>query len=198
MVLYVLVAVITVLLGLLVNNRRIVRGNMVSRQQILNGLCLVSVFLLLFAVSACRLNVGNDYAKYVEFMHLVHCDAFVPTECGFNWIVKVIYGLSGFENYLLVFAFFAFFTINTYGSDLITLVFLKKKLTPESFAVFKKDISLKKDLKDKILMSYALSHDIKYMIKSLEEEYDEVQEELKNLKDIERNFIPHNETAEII
>ena len=111
MVLYVLVAVITVLLGLLVNNRRIVRGNMVSRQQILNGLCLVSVFLLLFAVSACRLNVGNDYAKYVEFMHLVHCDAFVPTECGFNWIVKVIYGLSGFENYLLVFAFFAFFTI---------------------------------------------------------------------------------------
>ena len=111
MVLYVLVAVITVLLGLLVNNRCIVRGNMVSRQQILNGLCLVSVFLLLFAVSACRLNVGNDYAKYVEFMHLVHCDAFVPTECGFNWIVKVIYGLSGFENYLLVFAFFAFFTI---------------------------------------------------------------------------------------
>ena len=111
MVLYIFVAVSTVLLGLMVNNRCKVQLNMVSRQQILNGLCLVSVFLLLFGVSACRLNVGNDYAKYVEFMHLINCDAFVPTEFGFNWIVKMIYDLSGFENYLLVFAFFAFFTI---------------------------------------------------------------------------------------
>lgn len=111
MILYIFVAVLTVLLGLMVNNRCKVQQNMVSRQQILNGLCLVSVFLVLFAVSACRLNVGNDYAKYVEFMHLINCDAFVPTEFGFNWIVKIIYDLSGFENYLLVFAFFAFFTI---------------------------------------------------------------------------------------
>lgn len=111
MVLYIFVAVSTVLLGLVVNNRCKTQLNMVSRQQILNGLCLVSVFLLLFGLSACRLNVGNDYAKYVEFMHLINCDAFVPTEFGFNWIVKVIYDLSGFENYLMVFAFFAFFTI---------------------------------------------------------------------------------------
>lgn len=111
MILYIFVAVLTVLLGFLVNNRCKMYSNMVSRQQILNGLCLVSVFLLLFGVSACRLNVGNDYAKYVEFMHLINCDAFVPTEFGFNWIVKVIYDLSGFENYLLVFAFFAWFTI---------------------------------------------------------------------------------------
>ena len=69
------------------------------------------LFLLLFAVSACRLNVGNDYAKYVEFMHLVNCNAYVPTEFGFNAIVKLIYTLSGFENFLLVFAFFAFFTV---------------------------------------------------------------------------------------
>lgn len=111
MVLYISVAVLTVLLGLVVNNHCRVQSNIVSRQQILNGLCLVSVFLLLFGPAACRLNVGNDYAKYVEFMHLIHCDAFVPTEAGFNWIVKVIYTLSGFENYLMVFAFFAFFTI---------------------------------------------------------------------------------------
>lgn len=111
MVLYIFVAVLTVLLGLAVDNHCRIQQNTVSRQQMLNRLCLVSVFLLLFAVSACRLNVGNDYAKYVEFMHLVNCDAFVPTEYGFNRIVKVIYGISGFENYLLVFAFFAFFTI---------------------------------------------------------------------------------------
>lgn len=111
MILYIFVAVLTVLLGLMVNNHCKVQQNIVSRQQILNGLCLVSVFLVLFGVSACRLNVGNDYAKYVEFMHLINCDAYVPTEFGFNGIVKVIYDLSGFENYLLVFAFFAFFTI---------------------------------------------------------------------------------------
>lgn len=111
MILYIFVAVLTVLLGWMVDNHCKVQQNMVSRQQILNGLCLVSVFLVLFGVSACRLNVGNDYAKYVEFMHLINCDAYVPTEFGFNWIVKAIYDLSGFENYLLVFAFFAFFTI---------------------------------------------------------------------------------------
>lgn len=111
MALYILVAAATVLLGLMVNGRYERIENGISRQQVLNGLCLVSVFLVLFALSACRLNVGNDYAKYVEFMHLVNCDAYVPTECGFNFIVKVIYGISGFENYLLVFAFFAFFTV---------------------------------------------------------------------------------------
>lgn len=111
MVLYIGVAVVTVLLGLLVNNHCTRRTDIVSRQQILNQLSLISIFLILFAVSACRLNVGNDYAKYVEFMHLIYCDAFVPTEAGFNGVVRVLYGLSGFENYLLVFAVFAFFTI---------------------------------------------------------------------------------------
>ena len=111
MILYIFVAAVTVLLGLMVDNRFQRQVNIVSRQQMLNWLCLGSVFALLFGVCACRLNVGNDYAKYVEFMHLVNCDAFVPTEAGFNQVVKLLYGISGFENYLLVFAFFAFFTI---------------------------------------------------------------------------------------
>lgn len=76
-----------------------------------NRVCLLSIFLILFALSACRLNVGNDYAKYVEFMHLVNCDSYVPTEAGFNLLVKLLYGLSGFENYLLVFAVYSFATV---------------------------------------------------------------------------------------
>lgn len=111
MILYILVATASVFLGVLVSKRYEAVPNGVTRQQMLNGLCLSAIFLLLFGVSACRLNVGNDYAKYVEFMHLVYCDAFVPTEFGFNQVVRLIYGISGFENYLLVFAFFAFFTI---------------------------------------------------------------------------------------
>lgn len=111
MILYLLVAVVTVLLGCLVNNQTVKNVNTVSRQQMINRLSLLSIFVLLFALAACRLNVGNDYAKYVEFMHLIQCDAFVPTEVGFNLIVKALYAISGFENYLLVFAFFAFFTL---------------------------------------------------------------------------------------
>ncbi len=79
-------------------------------------LCLFSIFLILLAVSACRLNVGNDYAKYVEFMHLIACDAYsyVPTETGFNTLVAVLYRLTGNENFLLVFAVFAFLTIGLF------------------------------------------------------------------------------------
>lgn len=130
MILYIMVAVLTVLLGLVVDNRCRIQQNIVSRQQILNGLCLVSVFLLLFGLSACRLNVGNDYAKYVEFMHLIRCNAFVPTEFGFNWIVRILYGISGFENYLLVFAFFAFFTI------LLFLLAIYRQADSFSFSFF--------------------------------------------------------------
>lgn len=111
MILYIAAAVITVLLGFLIDAHMEKRSGVITRQQMLNYLGMLSIFLMLFGISACRLNVGNDYAKYVEFMHLIRCNAYVPTEFGFNTIVRVIYGVSRFENYLLVFAFFAFFTV---------------------------------------------------------------------------------------
>lgn len=114
MILYIMVAAATVLLGSMVNCRPVTQPYRTTRQQMCNRVCLFAVFLILFALSACRLNVGNDYAKYVEFMHLVNCDAYVPTEAGFNLLVKIIYGLSGFENYLLVFAVYAFVTIGIF------------------------------------------------------------------------------------
>lgn len=114
MILYITVAAATVLLGSMVNCRPVTQPYRTTRQQMCNRVCLFAVFLILFALSACRLNVGNDYAKYVEFMHLVNCDAYVPTEAGFNLLVKSIYGLSGFENYLLVFAVYAFVTIGIF------------------------------------------------------------------------------------
>lgn len=82
-----------------------------TRRQLLNLIACLTIFTLLFLVSALRLNVGNDYLKYVEFMHLVYSRAYVPTEVGFNALTYVIYYLCGFENYLLVFAFFSFETI---------------------------------------------------------------------------------------
>ena len=114
MILYITVAAATVLLGSMVNCRPVTQPYRTTRQQMCNRVCLFAVFLILFALSACRLNVGNDYAKYVEFMHLVNCDAYVPTEAGFNLLVKILYGLSGFENYLMVFAVYAFVTIGIF------------------------------------------------------------------------------------
>ncbi|MCM1146113.1 MAG: EpsG family protein, partial [Lachnoclostridium sp.] len=111
MILYLTVAAGTALLACMINNHPVVQPYRITRQQMCNRVCLLAIFIILFALSACRQNVGNDYAKYVEFMHLVHCNAYVPTEPGFNLLVKIIYGLSGFENYLLVFAVYAFVTI---------------------------------------------------------------------------------------
>ena len=111
MILYLAVAAGTVLLAAMVENHPALQPYRVTRQQMCNRVCLLSVFFILFALSACRQNVGNDYAKYVEFMHLVNSNAYVPTEPGFNLLVKIVYGLSGFENYLLVFAIYAFVTI---------------------------------------------------------------------------------------
>lgn len=111
MILYITVAAATVLLAGLVDNHPTRQPHRLTRQQLCNRVCLPAIFMILFLVSACRLNVGNDYAKYVEFMHLVNCDAYVPTEIGFNLLVKLIYGLSGYENFLLVFAVYAFVTV---------------------------------------------------------------------------------------
>lgn len=118
MILYLLIAVFTVMLAVWVKTIPVNGGNGyrnegISRQQACNRLCLFSIFIVLFAVSACRLNVGNDYAKYVEFMHLIACGAYnyVPTEIGFNALVAVVYKIAGGECFLLVFAIFAFFTL---------------------------------------------------------------------------------------
>lgn len=111
MILYITVAVVTALLASLVDNHEARQSHTLTRQRLCNRVCLTAIFLILFLLSACRLNVGNDYAKYVEFMHLVNCNAYVPTEIGFNLLVKLIYGLSGYENFLLVFAFYSFVTV---------------------------------------------------------------------------------------
>ncbi len=111
MILYITVAAVTVLLARQIDNHPKREFYMLTRQQLCNRICMTAIFVILFLLSACRLNVGNDYAKYVEFMHLVNCDAYVPTEIGFNLLVKFLYGLSGYENFLLVFAFYSFVTV---------------------------------------------------------------------------------------
>lgn len=84
-------------------------GKRITRQRAFGIVCLTAVFLVLAGVSALRVEVGNDYGKYIDIFHEIYAGtdaAYVVTEPGFNFVVKMIYTLSGYENYLLVFAVF--------------------------------------------------------------------------------------------
>lgn len=84
-------------------------GYGMTRQRALSLLCLAGIFVLLAGVAALRIEVGNDYGKYVDIFHEIYAgtdSAYVVTEPGFNFVVKAVYILSGYENYLLVFALF--------------------------------------------------------------------------------------------
>lgn len=119
MILYIITALVSVTLAY--ESSRVTVGINNTRAKLYQRACLVALFVLLFAVSACRLNVGNDYAKYVEFMHRLYTDKYiddpgVPTEWGFNLLTRIIYGLSGYENFLLVFAIYSFATVGIFLS----------------------------------------------------------------------------------
>ncbi len=114
MLLYTAVAAITILLACFVVNKPVATVYGTTRRQALSGACLVTIFVILFALSALRLEVGNDYKTYAVTCHEVWVNGYVVTEPGFNLLVKVLYALSGWENYLLVFAVFAFATIFLY------------------------------------------------------------------------------------
>ena len=82
-----------------------------TRAEACSRIAMALLFTALFLPLALRVNTGNDYAKYVDFMHLIRSHAYVPTEAGFNAFVRAVYALSGFENYLLVFALIAAATL---------------------------------------------------------------------------------------
>lgn len=117
MLLYGGIATTTIGLAYLVKNQpqqmcgQLHRIKGMTRRQGLNTLSLLAIFIILFLLSALRMEVGNDYETYVDTFHEIYVGGYVVTEPLFNAVVKVICELSGGENYLLVFAVFAFVTI---------------------------------------------------------------------------------------
>lgn len=114
MVFYCLITAVTIALACLVVSRPALQLHQTTRQQAFNGVCLAGIFLILAGVSALRVEVGNDYGKYVDIFHEIYAgtdSAYVVTEPGFNFVVKAVYTLSGYENYLLVFALFGAATV---------------------------------------------------------------------------------------
>ncbi len=107
--LYVLLTVIVVLLGIMVNSDY--RGKVHSRGQMLNRVILIAVFLLLFAVSACRIAVGNDYWVYRFQFRLIAQDRHVSYEIGFQLVVYLMQLIFGYDNYLPIFGLFSALTV---------------------------------------------------------------------------------------
>lgn len=122
MVVYIVLFLSVVGIGLLVQNRDYVQfhigkpGGKIGlqipndRQRACNICAAIAIFVLLAAVSACRIAVGNDYWVYRFQFNLIMQNRHVSYEPGFNLVVWVIQSLCGYDNYLPVFGFFSVVT----------------------------------------------------------------------------------------
>lgn len=119
---YILLTLVTVFLGLCVDNREYVplyiRGGRqfgerasADRKLARNRVAGFAIYCLLTGVSACRIAVGNDYWVYRDNFNLIAQDRHVSSETGFNLIVKWIQLFFGYDKYLPVFAFFSIVTV---------------------------------------------------------------------------------------
>lgn len=115
MVFYFGIAALTIALSMAVEGSQSLRtgpgkrDGILTRRRMLDQVCLSALFVILAGLAALRIEVGNDYGKYVENFHEIWAgtdSAYVVTEIGFNFVVWLVYTLSGCENYLLVFALF--------------------------------------------------------------------------------------------
>ena len=111
MILYTVVTMITIILSYFVCEKQALTTYGTTRRQALSRVCLIAIFNILFLLSALRVEVGNDYKNYAVTCHEVWVNGYVVTEPGFNYLVKLLYTIVGCENYIVVFAVFAFVTI---------------------------------------------------------------------------------------
>lgn len=112
MAVYITLTIMTVLLSLMIVPMYRLERNVFSRQKAVNKAALWLVFGLLFAVSACRIAVGNDYWVYRQYILLIAQDRHVATEFGFNWLVRLMQFITqNDECYLIVLGIFSFATV---------------------------------------------------------------------------------------
>lgn len=118
---YILITVLSVAAGCFVNGTYRRKLNMEAgirihtaernRQELLNRILLCGIFLLLFAVSALRIGIGNDYWAYRNnFLLIAGGKTKVSYEIGFRMLVQGMQWLFGLDNYRTTFALMAFFT----------------------------------------------------------------------------------------
>lgn len=82
-----------------------------GRQETINRCMLVGIFLVLFALSALRIGIGNDYWTYRdEFIDIHRADTPISFELGFQTFVRLMQAMVGVYNYIPIFAVVSFFT----------------------------------------------------------------------------------------
>ncbi len=108
MIMYFLFAAVTMALACGYRQTAYMRSDgFISRQQTINRIIVIALFTLLTGLAALRIEVGNDYGTYVVTCHEIFQRGYVVTEPGYNLIVRILYTLSGKEDYLLMFGVFA-------------------------------------------------------------------------------------------
>ncbi len=129
---YILLTIVTVGLGFCVKNTGLAQNNQLylQRGQAKNTIAQVAIFCLLTGVSACRIAVGNDYWVYRDNFKLIAQNRHVSSEFGFNYIVKWLQQLFGYDNYLPVFGFFSILTVFFFTKA------LKDQATRYAFTLF--------------------------------------------------------------
>lgn len=119
---YILLMTVTVGLALCIENApyvsRRIQGRLApgeyqpfQRIQARNLVAEIMIYCLLTGVSACRIAVGNDYWVYRDNFKLIAQERHVSSEFGFNYIVKWVQQLFGYDKYLPVFALFSILTV---------------------------------------------------------------------------------------
>ena len=119
---YVFLTLITVGLALCIDNRKELLPGLLgrrlygeqgglSRKGARNQVAEFAIYALLTGVSACRIAVGNDYWVYRDNFKLIAQDRHVSSESGFNFIVRCMVELFGYDNYLPIFALFSIVTV---------------------------------------------------------------------------------------
>ncbi len=82
-----------------------------TRQHVLNLWICAGIYVVLTALSACRIASGNDYWGYKEIFSLIAQYRTVSTEIGFNWFVRGMQALFGTEKYLPIFGAISIITV---------------------------------------------------------------------------------------
>ncbi|MCM1568138.1 MAG: EpsG family protein [Roseburia sp.] len=119
---YILLTAVTVGLALCIDNSSYVAPRLqggrafgayrpFQRCQARNLVAEFMIYCLLTGVSACRIAVGNDYWVYRDNFKLIAQERHVSSEFGFNYMVRWIQQLFGYDKYLPVFAFFSILTV---------------------------------------------------------------------------------------
>lgn len=84
-----------------------------TRQQALNLWICAGIYVILSALSACRIASGNDYWVYTSMFSLIAQGRHVSSEFGFNALVRVMqyfFGTEGYS-YLPIFGLFSLLTV---------------------------------------------------------------------------------------